>query len=185
MKKNNKYIILVIVLFLFLSLSLFNVKKSYAIYRNSMNTKIHLSILDPSTSFTVTFDSHGGSSVAPINKTINQIIGVLPTSTRNNYNFIGWYTEEEGGTKITAETIVTANVTYHAHWVKLVCKKAEEVTLHTETCLHTTNVGCRGMGYKLNDTITYGTSPGDNSPLAGDAYNCDVNDDGTYDAKTE
>ncbi len=42
--------------------------------------------------------------------------GALPTSQRPGYKFLGWYTEEEGGTKITADTLVEGETTYYAHW---------------------------------------------------------------------
>ena len=32
--------------------------------------------------------------------------------------FNGWYTEAHGGTKVTEATIVSANVTYYAHWTQ-------------------------------------------------------------------
>ncbi|MEE3343678.1 MAG: InlB B-repeat-containing protein [Bacilli bacterium] len=185
MKKNNNIIKILILLFLFFSCSFFGIKKSYAIYRNTMNTTIHLSVLDPSTSYTINFNTMGGSTegVNPISKTVNQPIGTLPTTSKANHNFLGWYTEETGGTKITPETLVVADDTYYAHWAKIVCKKA--VSRHEETCSYSTASGCGKLGYSLNDTITYGTLPGASSPLAGDAYDCDVNDDGVYDGATE
>ena len=44
------------------------------------------------------------------------VIGDLPTPERLGYDFKGWFTEKNGGTRITAATKVTANVTYYAHW---------------------------------------------------------------------
>ncbi len=71
------------------------------------------------TSSTVTFNANGGS-VSETSKTVyyNQAFGALPTPTRANYNFAGWYTAASGGTQITAETFVTAlaNQTLYAHW---------------------------------------------------------------------
>ena len=60
------------------------------------------------------------------------------------------------------------------------CKKA--TTLHTKTCARTT-VGCAETIGKGN-TIIYGTIPS-GTPKAGDAYDCDVDNDGTYDSVTE
>lgn len=72
------------------------------------------------TSSTVTFNANGGS-VSASSKTVyyGQYYGVLPTPTRANYTFAGWYTEADGGTQITADSIVTAlvNQTLYAHWV--------------------------------------------------------------------
>ena len=47
----------------------------------------------------------------------------MPTPVRTNdinRYFRGWFTEKEGGTKITSETIVTAtdDHTLYAHWSK-------------------------------------------------------------------
>lgn len=38
------------------------------------------------------------------------------TPYRKGYTFLGWYTEEEGGTRITNNTVVNGDVTYYAHW---------------------------------------------------------------------
>lgn len=45
-------------------------------------------------------------------------LGVLPTPVRDNYTFKGWYTEPEGGTKVSSSTVVTSDtaVTYYAQW---------------------------------------------------------------------
>ena len=40
----------------------------------------------------------------------------LPTPTRANYSFGGWYTAATGGTRVTSPYTPTANVTLHAHW---------------------------------------------------------------------
>ena len=65
----------------------------------------------------------------------------------------------------------------------IVCKPA--TTLHTATCNRTDSNGCNATGQAGNgNTITYGTLV-NGSPKAGDAYDCDVNNDGTYDSATE
>lgn len=66
----------------------------------------------------VFFDTNGGS-VSPETRTVNRgaAVGTLPTSTRSKYKFLGWYTAPEGGTKISATTKVTSDVTYYAQWV--------------------------------------------------------------------
>ena len=43
-------------------------------------------------------------------------IGKLPTPKRDGYKFIGWFTEAEGGVKISKSTLVSEDVTYYAHW---------------------------------------------------------------------
>ena len=65
------------------------------------------------------------------------------------------------------------------------CKRA--TTLHTEICTNNNqNYFCQGSGYSLNDTITYGnTSTIEGVLTTGDAFDCDVNGDGIFDAATE
>lgn len=71
------------------------------------------------TSSKLSFDSNGGNAVSDI-KTIyyGQKYGELPTPTRENYTFEGWFTDKESGTEITANTVVNAlvNQTLYAHW---------------------------------------------------------------------
>ncbi len=136
--------------------------------------------------YTVTYETYGGSSVASQEYEENSTIATLPTTTKDNYNFVGWFTEETDGTKVENGVSVTGNVTYHAHWVEkaaLICKKA--TTLHTESCLQSSGTGCRQAGYAENGTITYGQLPVTVDLLAGDAYDCDVDGNGVYDAATE
>ena len=70
---------------------------------------------------------------------------------------------------------------------KPICKRA--TTLHTETCSRSSN-GCYADGYyasgsKGTTTITYGSLGTSGTLTSGDAFDCDVNGDGTYDAETE
>ena len=66
----------------------------------------------------------------------------------------------------------------------IVCKGAKKETLHTEKCEQTDNTYyCSGAGF-AGKTITYGTVP-DKELKSGDAFDCDVNGDGTYDENTE
>ena len=45
---------------------------------------------------------------------------MLPTLTREHYTFLGWFTERDGGTEVTANTIFngTEDITLYAHWEK-------------------------------------------------------------------
>ena len=65
---------------------------------------------------TVTFNVGGGSSIETVDIRVGQPIGTLPTPTWQGYDFLGWFTEAEGGTAITPETIVTDDLTIYAHW---------------------------------------------------------------------
>lgn len=71
--------------------------------------------------YTVTFDANGGS-VSTSSKTVSNgsTYGDLPTPTRSEYGFDGWFTSSIGGTHVTGSTTVnlTANQTLYAHWIK-------------------------------------------------------------------
>ena len=184
-KKYKKIIFLFSALFIFYAI----INSAFSIYRETKGDSVYLSILNPSGTVVVTFDPNGGtipSQDATRNVQNGTSVGTLPTTmTRTDYNFDGWYTAQSGGTKITSQTIVNGATTYYAHWIKIVCKKAVTGTLHTETCSAGGSCLNSMMGYHSGDTITYGTIPGTYSPLVGDAYDCDVNDDGTWDPLTE
>ena len=70
-----------------------------------------------------------------------------------------------------------------------ICRRATE--LHTEECTQTdTTYYCSGAGYtttgsKGTTTITYGNLGEFGNLVSGDAFDCDVNRDGTYDSETE
>ena len=40
---------------------------------------------------TISFDTHSGSLVNDVTKTIDEEMGTLPVSTRDGYKFDGWY----------------------------------------------------------------------------------------------
>lgn len=54
----------------------------------------------------------------------NSTYGVLPTPTRSGYDFDGWYTAKEKGSKVTAKTKVTSSKahTLYAHWKEIEAK---------------------------------------------------------------
>ena len=47
-----------------------------------------------------------------------KITHLLPETKRTGYTFAGWWTEKDGGTRITNTTKVTENKIYYAHWTK-------------------------------------------------------------------
>lgn len=74
----------------------------------------------PSTKCTLTYNANGGT-VTPTSKTVNKgdAIGTLPTPSRSGYNFTGWYTAIEGGSKVAATTRLETNAAIYAHWTKI------------------------------------------------------------------
>jgi len=69
--------------------------------------------------YTVNFNANGGSVGTP-SKTVtyDSTYGELPTPTRENHTFTGWFTAAEGGTQITSTTAVkiTESQTLYARW---------------------------------------------------------------------
>ena len=72
--------------------------------------------------YSVFFHANGGTGgktfTVANGKTLGQYIDKV---TPENFGYIldGWYTAKTGGTKISASTIVNANVTYYAHWIDM------------------------------------------------------------------
>lgn len=71
-------------------------------------------------SFNVSFDANGGTvSETSITAYCGTAIGALPTPTRDNFSFGGWYTAAEGGALVTEETVLSSmeDITLYAHWI--------------------------------------------------------------------
>lgn len=67
--------------------------------------------------YTITFKGNGGSPYVTSMTTIDQKLPELPTATHSGrYSFDGWYTEKNGGTKITTATLFDKDTTVYAHW---------------------------------------------------------------------
>lgn len=63
---------------------------------------------------TITFNTANTTATARWN---SATVSWLPTPARTGYTFQGWYTDKNGGTKVTANsTGVTGNWTLYAHW---------------------------------------------------------------------
>ena len=104
---------------------------------------------------TVTFDACGGTS--GLNQTVvasQQAMGSLPTAQRQGYVFLGWYTEAEGGERITAETVPTAAATYYAHWISL--DELRAGWLDNGSCWYLYSDGVTSMGcIEVDGTLYY------------------------------
>ena len=106
--------------------------------------------------FTVTFNaSTNGGSTPTGSKTVTygSTYGTLPTATKTNNEFLGWYTASSGGTRITSSTTVTitANQTLYAQFT---------VNVVTITATSAGNGTVSGGGsYHLGDTVTLTATP--------------------------
>ena len=111
--------------------------------------------------------------------------GTLEASDVKNYEIRIWIKEDSGNEvlgkhyhgKIVVEGVNTKSAT------KL-CKRA--TTLHKETCNQTdASKYCTADGYTTGSEIEYGSLGIAGTLTSGDAFDCDVNGDGVYDAATE
>lgn len=67
--------------------------------------------------YTITFKGNGGTPSVTSMTTIDQKLPELPTATRSgSYSFNGWYTEKNGGTKISMATEFDKDTIVYAHW---------------------------------------------------------------------
>ncbi len=78
--------------------------------------------------YTIRFDSQGGTKAFVKNVKYGGKYGKLETPKKYGYDFDGWYTAAKGGTKITSKSDVktAANHTLYAHWTP---KKRYTVTM--------------------------------------------------------
>ena len=110
-----------------------NYKKDYANYFFADDANAHVEYKDDQKLYlvsgavarplTVTFDPNGGT-LAEADKTrsltTGKPYGTLPVPSYEGYDFAGWYTEQNGGTKIESDTTVTVagTQTLYAHWTE-------------------------------------------------------------------
>ena len=67
--------------------------------------------------FSIAFHANGGTVEAGSRSRLyEEEVGELPEAKRRGYTFLGWFTSANGGSEITPDTKVTANLTCYAHW---------------------------------------------------------------------
>lgn len=69
--------------------------------------------------FTITFNANGGKCNIEFAQTNSENkLNSLPGAKFNRHKFLGWYTEKNGGKKITMETIFDKDITVYAKWIR-------------------------------------------------------------------
>ena len=88
-----------------------------------------------------------------LNVALGQKFGNLPVATHDSFSFDGWYTAEEGGTRITSDTIVTSDINVlYAHF----SSKSYTVNLNSQWFLDDrSGKDPNGKAY----STTYSTNP--------------------------
>jgi uncharacterized repeat protein (TIGR02543 family) len=67
---------------------------------------------------TITFDSNGGSAVAPITQNANSSVTAPSAPTKANYYFVGWFINDELTTPYVFSVMPNKDITLYAKWTK-------------------------------------------------------------------
>ena len=67
---------------------------------------------------TISFNSNNGSSVNDIKIAKGSSLDTLPTPTKDNYKFEGWYLDSGFNTKVTTSTTFSSSQTLYANWIE-------------------------------------------------------------------
>lgn len=110
--------------------------------------------------------------------------GILTPNNSRTYKIRIWITDQAGnevlGKHYHGKIVVEGENTKGT----VMCKRA--TVLHKEVCANADTSGyCQADGYSLNSEIEYGSLGTKGTLTSGDAFDCDVNGDGTYDPDTE
>ena len=103
--------------------------------------------------YTITFDTNGGSEIAPITQDYGTAITAPADPTREGYTFIGWDTE-------IPTTMPAENITLKAKW-KDIEKPTGEIIIGTDKWNEFLNTLTFGLFFKDTQTVTINAS--DNS----------------------
>lgn len=71
--------------------------------------------------YIVEFNANGGTRLSRKTMTLlnDDNLGILPKVQRKNYIFNGWYTQKNGGAKVSSSTVLNAGTTLFAQWTKV------------------------------------------------------------------
>lgn len=103
----------------------------------------------------LTYDANGGTG-APDSHTIpsgERFDLSTQVPVKAGYAFDGWYTQAEGGTKVTADTIFTEDTTIYAHWKAAAPKQVTGVSaVYEDGKIIITWDDCQAVQYKVSRT---------------------------------
>ena len=89
-------------------------------------------------------------------KESGDIIGSMPTPTRSGYNFLGWYTSPNGGTKVMPSLEVTRDIILYPHW-------EEKIRIITNDFIVPKGYLVANNAYYSSDTLKYKTLKSDSA----------------------
>lgn len=87
--------------------------------------------------YTMTFESNGGTSVDPIERTVEQSSIIRPNPpTKEGFTFLGWYLDTEFTELYTFDLPINENVTLYAKWEETISDQShlltEELPIYSE-----------------------------------------------------
>lgn len=117
-------------------------------FTTPISENLSLYALWEANTYRVTFDyqgATGNNTVSSKSVIFGNAYDELPGPTRHGYDFLGWFTEEQDGDEVTADTVVETigDHTLYSHW------SAREDTPYTVEHYHQSPTG---VGYELVDT---------------------------------
>ena len=103
---------------------------------------------------TLTYNANGGScSTASFTDFPGESV-TLPSASRSEYRFLGWYTSASGGSKVNYTTMPTTSQTLYAHWELL--NRAPSRPSISVTSRDTSSITFSASSYDSDgDTLTY------------------------------
>ena len=138
----------------------------------NQNTKVKATY--KSKKYVVTLNANGGEiSSNVLTVTYGAPYENLPTPTRQYYNFLGWYTDSEGGEKVSNGSLVAiaANHVLYARWESSLLNVTYEYLINNYSCAGTTkgtpvftytgtceilnDAGSWRIRFKTNGTLTF------------------------------
>ncbi len=66
----------------------------------------------------ITFNSEGGTTVAPVEASNGQSITLPVAPQRTEYSFVGWFATATGGAALTSPYVVSGSTTLYAQWTQ-------------------------------------------------------------------
>ncbi len=134
---------------------------------------------------TITFNPKNGT-VSPKSVTIKSGTNIekLPTPKRSGFIFVGWYTELNGGSKVTTSTKFSKSTTIYAHWKKETSNPIAVTSLRIDPNAIKMDVG---KNINLKTRLTIEPSSATNKTITWTSSNASVatvNDNGYVSART-
>src|SRR5690554_4367981 len=137
---------------------IYKLKKTFAIIGLLLASLILIACGDnveekPKVEYTITFNVDGGVAIGSQKKTAGQTLGNLPTPTKDDHEFKGWFLDAAKTIEATPTTVVDKDLTLYAKWE----------LIETEPVIHTITFDVDGgvaiNSQKREDSETLGNLP--------------------------